>query len=184
MNHRIKSISDLRKLRQSLRKSRDGNRPCITVCAGTGCLATGASEVVERFRQEIINRHLEEKIDIRASGCHGFCERGPLVVIRPERVCYMNVEATDVPQILTDTVLEGKVIDRLLYQDPLTGEKIIHEGNIHFTSFSRGLFSEATEKSIPLRSMTTLRWAVTRDWKKFYPKRLRRRLLKPSNNPA
>jgi len=137
MSPYIQTISDLRKLRQSLKKSRDGNRPCITICAGTGCLATGASEVVERFKQEIINRRLEEKIDIRASGCHGFCERGPLVVIRPERVCYMNVEAADVSQILTDTVLEGRVIDRLLYQNPSTKEKIIHEGDIPFYKFQQ-----------------------------------------------
>ncbi|RPJ06375.1 MAG: (2Fe-2S) ferredoxin domain-containing protein, partial [Deltaproteobacteria bacterium] len=127
MNPRLTSISDLRKLRGSLKKSRDGNKPCVTVCAGTGCQATGASEVVEKFKREIRDRHLEETIELRASGCHGFCERGPLVVIRPERICYMNVEAADVPQILSDTVLDGRVIDRLLYQDPATKEKIIHE---------------------------------------------------------
>jgi NADH:ubiquinone oxidoreductase subunit F (NADH-binding)/(2Fe-2S) ferredoxin/Pyruvate/2-oxoacid:ferredoxin oxidoreductase delta subunit len=137
LNHRIKSISDLRNLRQSLKKSRDGNKPCVTICAGTGCQATGAGEVVEKFKQEIMDRHLEEKIDVRSSGCHGFCERGPLVVIRPEMICYMNVEATDVSQILTDTVLAGKVIDRLLYQDPLTKEKIIHEGDIPFYKFQQ-----------------------------------------------
>ena len=137
MNLPIKSILDLQKLRQSLRKSRDTNRPCVTICAGTGCQATGASEVVEKFKQEITDRHLKEKVDVRASGCHGFCERGPLVVIRPEMICYMNVEATDVSQILTETVLQGKVIDRLLYQDPLTKEKIIHEGNIPFYKFQQ-----------------------------------------------
>ncbi len=132
MNYPLKCISDLRRLRQSLKESRDGNKPCITICAGTGCQATGASEVVEEFKQEIIARHLKEKVDVRASGCHGFCERGPLVVIRPEMICYMNVEAADVSQILTDTVLGGKVIDRLLYQDPSTQEKIVHEGDIPF----------------------------------------------------
>ncbi len=137
MNPHLKSVSDLRKLRQSLRKSRDRKGPCITICAGTGCQATGASEVVEKFKQEIMSRHLGEKIDVRASGCHGFCERGPLVVIRPEMICYMNVEAADVSQILTDTVLQGKVIDRLLYQDPLTKEKIIHEQDIPFYKFQQ-----------------------------------------------
>jgi NADH:ubiquinone oxidoreductase subunit F (NADH-binding)/(2Fe-2S) ferredoxin/Pyruvate/2-oxoacid:ferredoxin oxidoreductase delta subunit len=139
LNHRIKSILDLRNLRQSLKKSRDGNKPCVTICAGTGCQATGAAEVVEKFKQEITDRHLEEKIDVRASGCHGFCERGPLVVIRPERICYMNVEVTDVSQVLTDTVLGGKVIDRLLYQDPLTKEKIIYEESIPFYKFQQRL---------------------------------------------
>ncbi len=108
MNHRLADISDLQSLRHSLKKSRERNKPCITICAGTGCQATGASEVVEKFRQEIMGRHLKEKIEIRASGCHGFCERGPLVVIRPEMTCYMNVETTDISQILSDTLLEGK----------------------------------------------------------------------------
>jgi NADH-quinone oxidoreductase subunit F len=132
MGHRIKSISDLQRLRQSLKKSRDSNKPCITICAGTGCQATGGSEVVEMFKKEILDHHLAEKIEVRASGCHGFCERGPLVVIRPQMICYTNVETKDVSQILFDTVLEGKVIDRLLYQDPVSKEKIVHEQSIPF----------------------------------------------------
>jgi NADH:ubiquinone oxidoreductase subunit F (NADH-binding)/(2Fe-2S) ferredoxin len=137
MSPHITSISDLRNLRRSLKKSRNGNKPCITVCAGTGCQATGALEVVEKFKKEIIAHHLEEKIEVRASGCHGFCERGPLVVIRPQMICYTNVETNDIPQIIFDTILEGKVIDRLLYQDPITKEKIIHEQNIPFYKFQR-----------------------------------------------
>ena len=132
MGHRLRNISDLRNLRRSLAKSRDGKRPYVTVCAGTGCQATGASEVVEKFRQEIADRGLEDKVGVRASGCHGFCERGPLVVIRPESICYMNVEPSDVSQILSDTVLGRKVIDRLLYRDPVTNERVVHEKDIPF----------------------------------------------------
>ena len=132
MSHHLSNISELRNFRRSLAKSRDGKRPCVTVCAGTGCQATGASEVVEKFRQEIADRGLEDKVDVRASGCHGFCERGPLVVIRPESICYMNVEPSDVSQILSDTVLGGKVIDRLLYRDPVTHERVVHEKDIPF----------------------------------------------------
>ena len=137
MNTFLTSLSDLRTLRQSLKASRDGKRPCITVCAGTGCQATNALDVVEKFRQEIIDQHLSEKIEVRASGCHGFCERGPLVVIRPQMICYTKVEPEDVSQILSDTVLEGKVIDRLLYQDPITKKKIVHEQDIPFYKFQQ-----------------------------------------------
>lgn len=84
-----------------------------------------------------MNLHLEDKIALRASGCHGFCERGPLVVIRPEMICYTNVETKDIPQILSETVLKGKVIDHLLYQDPHTKKKIIHEGDIPFYKFQQ-----------------------------------------------
>jgi NADH:ubiquinone oxidoreductase subunit F (NADH-binding)/(2Fe-2S) ferredoxin/Pyruvate/2-oxoacid:ferredoxin oxidoreductase delta subunit len=137
MSPRLISISDLRNLRQSLKESRDENKACITICAGTGCQATNALEVVEKFRQEIMDQHLGENIEIRASGCHGFCERGPLVVIRPQMICYTNVEPTDVSQILSDTVLKGEVIDRLLFQDPITKEKIIHEQDIPFYKFQQ-----------------------------------------------
>ncbi len=137
MGARLASISDLRNFRQSLRASRDGKKTCITVCAGTGCLATNASEVVERFRQEVQDQHLSETIEVRATGCHGFCERGPLVVIRPEMICYTNVQPADVSQVLADTVLRGKVIDRLLYEDPLSKRKIVHEHEIPFYKFQQ-----------------------------------------------
>ncbi len=135
----LKNISDLRTLRQSLQKSRDKNKPCITICAGTGCQATGASELVEAFRREILRQHLEGKVEVRATGCHGFCERGPLVVIRPEMICYTNVDTKDVPQILTDTVLGGKVIEKLLYQNPESEERVVHEYEIPFYKFQRRL---------------------------------------------
>jgi NADH:ubiquinone oxidoreductase subunit F (NADH-binding)/(2Fe-2S) ferredoxin/NAD-dependent dihydropyrimidine dehydrogenase PreA subunit len=137
MRHRIADISQLHDLCLTLQKSRDKREQCITICAGTGCQACGASEVVETFRREISNRQLSEKIEVRASGCHGFCERGPLVVIRPEMICYMNVTPNDIPQILTDTVLNKKVVDRLLYQDPFTKEKIVHENDIPFYRFQQ-----------------------------------------------
>jgi len=137
MSSYLTSISDLRNLRRSLKGSRDGKKPCITICAGTGCQATNALDVVEKFRQEIMDQHLAEKIEVRASGCHGFCERGPLVVIRPQMICYTNVEPADVSEILSNTVLEGKVIDRLLYQDPISKEKIVHEQDIPFYKFQQ-----------------------------------------------
>ena len=98
-----------------------------------------------------MDRHLEEKIEIRASGCHGFCERGPLVVIRPEMICYTNVETTDVSQILSDTLLEGKVIDRLLYQDPTTKEKIVHEQDIPFYKFQQRIVFGSNGEIDPTR---------------------------------
>jgi len=137
MSHCIKTISGLRKLRRSLQKSRDGKKNCITICAGTGCQASGALELVEKFKEEVSGKHLSEKIEVRASGCHGFCERGPLVVIRPQMICYTNVKTNDVSQIVSDTALKGEVIDRLLYQDPVSKERVIHEYDIPFYKFQK-----------------------------------------------
>ena len=137
MSRRLRTVAELQKFRQTLKQLRDENKPCITICAGTGCQACGASEVVDQFKEEISKQSLQEKIELRASGCHGFCERGPLVVIRPQMICYMNVETKDIPQIVSDTVLKGEVIDRLLYHDPISKDKIVHEQDIPFYKYQQ-----------------------------------------------
>ena len=57
------------------------------------------------------------------NGCHGFCERGPIIVIHPEEICYFQIKPEDVPEIISETIKEKKVIDRLLYTDPATERK-------------------------------------------------------------
>ena len=136
---RIKSPSELEKLRKSILAGRDSSMPCITVCQGTGCSASGATEVVAAFRKEIKKQKLEKKIDIRTTGCHGFCERGPLVVIYPEGVFYQRVSTEDVVEIVSQTATGCPVIDRLLYVDPVTGKKVVHEKEVPFYSKQKRL---------------------------------------------
>ena len=71
-------------------------------------------------------------MDFRRTGCHGFCEKGPIVVIYPEEICYLQVTAEDIPEITSQTLKEKKVVDRLLYVDPTTGEKATLESDIPF----------------------------------------------------
>ncbi len=149
MNPTLRTISELQALRQSLRRSRDETRPTIAICAGTGCLACGAPDVVEAFKRESQNLKLDGKLEIRATGCHGFCERGPLVLIRPEMICYINVIPEDVPEILNSTVLQGRIIDRLLYEDPITKARIVHEHDIPFYKFQNRLVFGSNGKIDP-----------------------------------
>jgi len=123
---------DLAQLRETLVSARDPEKTCITICAGTGCLAGGCKPVIEAFRAEIERQGLADEVDIRTTGCHGFCERGPLVVIHPQGLFYERVKAEDVPEIISETVVQGNIIDRLLYTDPQTGEKIAYERDIPF----------------------------------------------------
>jgi len=102
------------------------------VCGGTGCRASGAEAVVDAFKDEIERRELQINVELKETGCHGFCERGPLVVIRPKRVFYQRVRPEDVSEIVSETALRGNVIDRLLYVDPATNEKIIYEPEVPF----------------------------------------------------
>jgi len=132
---RINSPAELEKFRKDILSKRDPNRPCVAVCTGTGCLALGAAKVVTALKEEIKKQGLATKVDVvdvRETGCPGFCERGPLVVIYPEETCYLQVQPGDAEEIVSQTILAKKVIDRLLYVDPITGEKIVRESEIPF----------------------------------------------------
>ncbi len=65
---------------------------------------------------------MSDEVDIRKTGCHGFCESGPIVVMHPEEVCYLQIEPEDVPEIVSQTLQDKQVVERLLYVDPATGE--------------------------------------------------------------
>ncbi|MEK7852104.1 MAG: NAD(P)H-dependent oxidoreductase subunit E, partial [Deltaproteobacteria bacterium] len=129
---RINSPEELEKVRQEILSRRDPNKPCISICAGAGCVASGASEVIAAFKVEIEKQGLKTDVNTKGTGCPGFCERGPIVVIYPEEICYLQVKPEDVPDIVSQTIKGKKVIDRLLYVDPTTGEKATHESDIPF----------------------------------------------------
>jgi len=129
---RIDSPETLEKLRKDILSKRDPNSPCISICAGAGCVASGADEVIAAFKAEIDKEGLTAKVDTKGTGCPGFCERGPVVVIYPEEICYLQVKAEDVPEIIQQTIKENKVVDRLLFEDPATGEKATRESDISF----------------------------------------------------
>ena len=129
---KINSPTELEELRKGILSKRDPNKPCITICAGTGCLALGSDRVISAFEEEIEKQALKTKVDVRGTGCPGFCEKGPIVVIYPEEICYIGVTPEDAPEIVSQTVVGKKVIDRLLYTDPNTGEKAVHEYEIPF----------------------------------------------------
>jgi NADP-reducing hydrogenase subunit HndC len=132
MMPRINSAVELEAFRKGLLSKKDPLKPCIAVCAGTGCLGLGNDRVISAFEDEVKKRSLEAKVDIRVTGCHGFCEKGPLVVITPEEICYVEVTPQDIPEIVAQTVIGKKVIDRLIYTDPDTGEKAAHQSEIPF----------------------------------------------------
>jgi len=128
----INSPAELEEFRKGIRSQRDLNKPCITLCSGSACHATGSREVAASIEEEIKKQGLSAEVDVRKTGCHGFCERGPIIVIHPEEICYFQIKPEDVPEIVSRTIREKQVIERLLYTDPDTGAKIIHESEIPF----------------------------------------------------
>jgi len=128
----INSPAELEEIRKGILSKRDPHKPCLTLCSGSACHATGSGEVAAMIEEEIARQGLGDEVDFRQTGCHGFCERGPIIVIHPEQICYFQIQPEDIPQIISQTIKEKKVIERLLYTDPTTEEKIIHESDIPF----------------------------------------------------
>ena len=132
------SPTKLDEIRAKISESRNEKKTCITVCGGTGCHAYGCLKVAEAFKDEIKKQNLQDSVDVRITGCHGFCERGTLVVIFPEEICYCNVQPKDVAEVVAQTA-RGNVVERLLYTDAATGEKVVHEHEIPFYKYQTRL---------------------------------------------
>ncbi len=129
---KINSPADLEGLRKDILSKRNPNKLCITLCSGTACRASGSEKVAAAILQEIEKQGLKGEVDFRRTGCHGFCEKGPIAVIYPEEICYLQVMPEDISEITSQTLKEKKVVDRLLYVDPNTSEKATHESDIPF----------------------------------------------------
>ena len=146
---RLNSAQELENLRKSIVSRRNVNKPCIAICAGTGCLAYGCLDLVAAFRNEVEKRGLQDKVDVRATGCPGFCERGALLTIYPQGIFYQRVKIEDVPEIISETILKGKILDRLLYTDPNTGERFVKEDDIPFYKRQQRLLLDKNNKIDP-----------------------------------
>jgi len=126
------NATELEKIREEISESRKKRKTCITICGGTGCHAYGCLKVAQAFKDEIKNQGLQDSVDVRTTGCHGFCERGPIVVIQPKGVFYQRIKLEDIKEVIAETIVGKKIIDRLLYVDPRTQEKIVREKNVPF----------------------------------------------------
>ncbi len=129
---KLKSSQELEDLRKSITAQIDADKPCITICSGSGCHALGSQKLQAAFKAEIKRQKLEARVDIRTTGCHGFCERGPLIVIKPSNIFYQRAEVGDIPEIVSETIVKGNIVDRLLYTDPNSGQKISYEHYVPF----------------------------------------------------
>jgi NADH:ubiquinone oxidoreductase subunit F (NADH-binding)/(2Fe-2S) ferredoxin/Pyruvate/2-oxoacid:ferredoxin oxidoreductase delta subunit len=130
--NKLQSASDVEKLRKTLLNLKNNKKSCISICSGTGCHAYSSDKVVGAFEKELKKHNLENEVEIKRTGCHGFCEKGPIVVIYPEEICYLQVKVEDVQDIISLTIKSGAIIERLLYTDLKTGKKIVHESDIPF----------------------------------------------------
>ena len=128
----LKSAEELEVRREQIAGAGHREGASVAVCCGTGCSASGAREVVAAFEEQLLQRELEVPVLTRITGCHGFCEQGPLVVVEPGNIFYCRVEPEDVPEIIERTVLGAEAVERLLYVDPVSGEPVQQEAEVPF----------------------------------------------------
>jgi NADP-reducing hydrogenase subunit HndC len=126
---RLNSVADLEAYRGRVLAAKDPNRPCVTICSGTGCHASRSDRVYEAFVEELGRSGLGQ-VQILRTGCHGYCERGTIVTILPQEVTYLQVKPEDAAEIIQTTLVEGGVVGRLVYQDE--GQEILREDEIPF----------------------------------------------------
>ncbi len=129
---KLKNPAELEELQQRLQTERDPKKPVITICNGTGCHAYNCERVIEAIKSELVAQKQNGNVEVRATGCHGFCERGPIVVINPAGIFYQRVTPDDASEIVSETIINHNVIDRLLYVDPTTDETITNENDVNF----------------------------------------------------
>lgn len=104
----------------------------ILVCSGTGCVSSRGNIVRERFKKEIKKRKLEERVKVFKTGCFGFCKLGPIIMIHPDETFYIKVEPQDVDNILTNHIIKGKRVEKLLYKSPTLNQFVENMNEIDF----------------------------------------------------
>ncbi len=129
---KVTSVNELEAIRSEILAGKDQDKPCIAVCGGPGCLANQCLEVRDAFINEIAAKGLTDKVDVRTTGCHGFCECGPIALIYPQEIFYQRLSIDDIPEIIEETIINNKTVDRLLYTDDEAGQLVETEGEVPF----------------------------------------------------
>jgi NADH:ubiquinone oxidoreductase subunit F (NADH-binding)/(2Fe-2S) ferredoxin/NAD-dependent dihydropyrimidine dehydrogenase PreA subunit len=109
----------------------------LLVCAGTGCVSCGAFKIKEALEKEVRKRKLEDEVMIVATGCNGFCERGPILMVHPDGVFYQQLKVEDVPHLIEEHILKGRPVKRLMYVPPAEKQPIPKMKDIEFFKHQR-----------------------------------------------
>ncbi len=127
--NRLNSIDELISYRDRLREERE-KKTKVMICAGTACRSSKSRDLIGKFRDELDKNDLDD-VEVKKTGCMGFCEKGPIVVIEPENIFYTEVTTDDVPEIVEKTLKDDELVDDLLFETP-DEKTIVKEDNIPF----------------------------------------------------
>ena len=100
-----------------LTEQESGKKKLLSLCAGSGCGAYGTAKVHDSLIQELAKHGLQKEVEVKLSGCHGFCEKGPILVIHPEGIFYPQIKEKHIPEIVEKTIKNGELVKSLIYKD-------------------------------------------------------------------
>lgn len=129
---RLNSMQDLDVLRQQILEQRKTIRKRIRVCGGPGCSSGGGDRLIAAFQKLLEDKNATREYMVTGTGCHGFCSRGPIVVIEPANIFYERVREDRVAEICERSVFADDLVEDLLYVDPQSGQRIVREKEIPF----------------------------------------------------
>lgn len=133
----MKSLEELKAIKEKMRgqvefRSEDGvwtednpYRKHVLVCGGTGCTSSGSKKIIEKLHEEIRKNSLENEIGVVKTGCFGLCALGPIMIVYPEGAFYSMVKEEDIPEIVSEHLLNGRIVSRLLYQETVSEDGIL-----------------------------------------------------------
>ena len=136
--NKITSVEELERISAECEKKMsekikgEDHKRHIVLCGGTGCLSSNSRDIAAKFTELLAKKGLNEKATVNMSGCFGFCSQGPFVKIYPEDTLYRMVTLDDVEEIIDSDIGRGEVVERLLYVDPVSGEKVSKQDEINF----------------------------------------------------
>jgi NADH:ubiquinone oxidoreductase subunit F (NADH-binding)/(2Fe-2S) ferredoxin len=131
---KFNSIQEFKEKRKKIKSAKHHYKKIINLCGETGCIAIGAKNVQNAFEEEIKKRNLDNEVLVKVTGCHGYCQKGPICVIEPGNIFYPDLTTDVVPEIIEKTIINDQVVDHLLYSDPINKRKIEKADDILFYS--------------------------------------------------
>ena len=147
---KLRSIEDFKALQGRLIADRDPSVPTIVIPAGTCGQASGANDLIRVGKRELLDRGLTDRIHLRITGCHGFCEAEPSVLIEPRGTFYPKVGIEQMSRIV-EAVAQDKVLDDLFFVEPATGKAVEKQGDISFFKTQVRTILARNEKVDPIR---------------------------------
>jgi NADP-reducing hydrogenase subunit HndC len=108
------------------------NRISLLVCGGTGCIASESNEMITALNTRLEELNMTDEVTVIKTGCFGFCGQGPIIKVQPDNVFYVKVKLSDIDEIIDEHIVKGRVLDRLLYEDPKAKSKVKEHKNMDF----------------------------------------------------